>query len=93
MNLVASISGDISFNSSSIDGNITAPSTVLSGSITFGGESYEVYDGPYEFTPKTEEQIAYTENKRAKQDIIIEEIPYFESDNLSGGKTVTIAFL
>ena len=91
--ILAQIGGDISFSSSSVNGDLSIPSSTLMGDITITGETCEIYRGPYEFTPKTEEQIISIENKKAKEDITIEEIPYFESDNIFGGKTVSIAFV
>lgn len=52
--------------------------------------NYEVYEGSYIVTPSVSKQILDTANKLMKSDVIIEEIPYAEVGNNSGGKTVTI---
>lgn len=48
------------------------------------------YDGEYEVTPSTEEQILKTANKSLNEDIKVKNIPYFEVSNNAGGITVTI---
>lgn len=57
--------------------------------VTEGGE-YPFYDGEYEVTPSTEEQVLKTANKSLNEDIKIKTIPYFEVSNNAGGTTVTI---
>lgn len=52
--------------------------------------NYEVYEGSYIVTPSVSNQTLNTANKLMKSDVIIEEIPYAEVGNNSGGKTVTI---
>lgn len=48
------------------------------------------YDGEYEVTPKIDEQVLETKNKTMKKDLTIKSIPYYETSNLSDGKTVII---
>lgn len=48
------------------------------------------YDGDYDFTPTTYDQIAPTKSKILKDDILIKATPYAEVSNLSGGYTATI---
>lgn len=57
--------------------------------ITEGGE-YPFYEGEYEVTPSTEEQILKTAKKSLNEDIKVKNIPYFEVSNNAGGTTVTI---
>ena len=50
------------------------------------------YTGPYEATPKAEAQtVLETNGKFMDDDVTILEIPYYETSNLSGGKTAYIA--
>lgn len=51
----------------------------------------DVYDGDFEVTPKTYSQTLETEGKYLRSDIVINEIPYFETSNDSDGLTVYIA--
>ncbi len=49
------------------------------------------YDGPYEVIPMVNTaQILPTNNLAMKNDINIQQIPYYEVSNLSGGITATI---
>lgn len=48
------------------------------------------YEGEYNVTPKFEAQTLPTAEKLLAKDVIIEEIPYAEVTNNSGGTTVTI---
>lgn len=54
---------------------------------------FDYYDGEYIVTPKTVEQSLATHQKAMRDDVTVLEIPYTESDNLAGGRTVTIAFV
>ena len=49
-----------------------------------------VYAGATEVTPSAEEQILYTRNKKLEENIIVKEIPFAETSNLSGGYTAVI---
>ena len=52
---------------------------------------YDEYTGQYQVTPLPNvEQILRTKNKVLKQDVIIEQIPYYETTNLAGGYTAII---
>ena len=48
------------------------------------------YEGEYNVTPSFEVQTLPTAEKLLDKDVIIEEIPYTEVSNNSGGITVTI---
>lgn len=73
--------------------DVTAFASVSVNVRTSGGAddlNYEVYEGSYIVTPSVSKQTLDTANKLMKSDVIIEEIPYAEVGNNSGGKTVTI---
>ena len=53
-------------------------------------DTTEHYKGDYEVTPKTIQQVMQTRNLIMDNDVIINKIPYSESDNSAGGTTVTI---
>lgn len=75
-------------------GNIS-PIDEISGNITYGngsGETVPIYDGDYDVTPQAEEQMVLkTKGKKMARDVVVKEIPYFETSNSSGGYTVYIA--
>lgn len=48
------------------------------------------YEGSYEIQPKQNEQIMPTKGRMMQKDMKIQEIPYEEVSNNTGGKTVTI---
>lgn len=49
-----------------------------------------IYDGSYEITPSSSEQKLDTAGKRLLDDVVVKEIPYAETSNLSGGYTAII---
>lgn len=49
------------------------------------------YEGPYQVTPKKEEQILETNEKVMSDDVTVDGIPYYEVSNSSGGVTLIIA--
>lgn len=51
---------------------------------------YEVYEGAYKVTPSTSNQTLGTRNKLMQADVVVEEIPYAEVSNNSGGITANI---
>ena len=53
-------------------------------------EDYEVYEGDYRVRPSVASQTLDTANKLLQSDVVIEEIPYAEVKNNSGGKTASI---
>lgn len=56
-----------------------------------GGGSAEIFSGPYTITPEAfNSQVLSTRNKLMIDDLTVEQIPYREEDNASGGKTVYI---
>lgn len=55
-------------------------------------EEYESYEGEYQVTPKAfNEQTLDTANKILAQDIIVKEVPYYETGNEANGTTSYIA--
>ena len=76
-----------------IIGNIS-PINKISGNITYGvgeGDTAVIYDGDYDVVPLAfQETILSTRNKKLIDDILVQEIPYYETSNLSGGNTVFI---
>lgn len=51
------------------------------------------YDGSYIITPSVTEQVFNTKGKTMKDNLTINEIPYTEVSNTSGGTTARIGFL
>ena len=53
--------------------------------INEGGKQYPVYDGPTVITPKVRDTTELeTRNKLVLDDILVEEIPYYETENPKG---------
>lgn len=76
-----------------VSGNIITDKTV-SGNITYGvgGDIAPIYEGDYEVLPLAfEETVLPTKDKKLIEDIVVKEIPYYETSNTSGGNTVYIA--
>lgn len=65
----------------------------LSGSITVPTSLHqEIYDGEYSFVPSANSSIIInTYQKLLLYDMVIQKIPYAETENESGGTTVIIA--
>lgn len=65
-----------------IQGTLTIPST----------PGLELYDGPYEVTPKAwEAQTLATKDKLMADDVTVFKVPYYETSNIFDGLTVFIA--
>lgn len=77
-----------------ITGNIS-PVRKISGNITYGvgeGDVSPIYEGDYNILPLAfQETVLPTKDKKLINDIVVKEIPYFETSNPSGGNTVYIA--
>lgn len=59
--------------------------------ITPGAIGYETYEGPYEVVPMAHTmQVLDTENKLMTENVLVYEIPYWETSNPQGGNTVYI---
>lgn len=51
----------------------------------------QLYDGQYETTPLARvDQILRTANKMMLEDVVVKQIPYYETSNDAGGYTVII---
>lgn len=84
----------------SLTGSISAECTLsgklsckggLSGKISIMRE-YDYYGGSYKVIPKAfESQALQTTNKVLGEDVIITEVPYYETSNTSNGTTAYIA--
>lgn len=84
----------------SLAGSISAECTLsgklsctggLSGKISILRE-YDLYSGDYKVVPKAfNGQTLQTTNKVLREDVIITEVPYYETSNASNGTTAYIA--
>lgn len=52
--------------------------------------STEYYEGDYVVIPKMEQQKLATKDKTIRDDVTVEEIPVYQTENISGGFTVII---
>lgn len=59
-------------------------------SLSFNHDTSPQYDGEYVVIPKSYDQNLETKGLRMKDDVLVQEIPYFETTNESGGYTVII---
>lgn len=76
-------------NQLSLEGKITSLESI-SGTVS-NLKNYPTYNGVTEITPVVDLDILLeTQNTVVKDNIIIHEIPYYETSNLSGGYTVII---
>lgn len=62
----------------------------LAGSVSVESGLPPVYGGPYEATPRVDEQELPTQGRRMASDVRVRGIPYAEVSNESGGWTATI---
>lgn len=51
---------------------------------------YDVYEGTYKVIPSVSSQTLDTAHKLMQSDVVVEQIPYAEVSNNSGGKTASI---
>lgn len=49
-----------------------------------GGSDFPIYDGAYEVTPRSYEQVLDTDRKLMLDDVTVHQIPYYETSNTSG---------
>lgn len=75
-----------------LSGKIGRP-TDMSGEINIQpGEDMPVYEGRYIVTPMAyEEQVLETKGKKMEDNVVVKEVPYYETSNVDGGETVYIA--
>ena len=64
-----------------------APSEAINVNIVSG----DPYEGPYVVVPKIIDQTLETKDKLMEDDVLIREIPYYETSNIQNGVTVYIA--
>ena len=90
---VTSIIGQISGSrAATITGRIDS-SARIRGSVGDGvyvETSYPRYEGEYQITPSLDIQILATDGKIMEDDVVVLEIPYFETSNPQGGYTAII---
>ena len=58
--------------------------------VGYSGNVYEHYEGEYVISPKIHSQVMSTKDKVMDDDVLIKEIYYNETENLSGGTTAQI---
>lgn len=58
--------------------------------VSYSGNVYEHYEGEYVISPKINSQVMSTKDKVMDDDVLIKEIYYNETENLSGGMTAQI---
>lgn len=81
ISLISSISGEIG-KTLTVSGGITAGTFV---------PAIPVYEGVYQVSPLASLDIVLeTSGKRLQDNIIVNQIPYYQATNDSGGYTVTI---
>ena len=51
---------------------------------------FDYYSGSYKVTPKVSEQVLETKQKIMESDLVVKEIPYFDTSNTAGGTTIYI---
>lgn len=89
MQALDSLSGKMS-GQSILRGTLSS-SESLNGAICVAKE-YDAYSGDYKVIPKASgSQILNTANKVLKEDILVTEVPYWETSNESNGLTAYIA--
>ena len=74
-------------------GDVLVTPGIGKGAIEIGGNGarYPIYDGPTTVIPEADEiQILQTEGKVVRENVLVMQIPYFETSNPQGGKTVYI---
>lgn len=82
-NIVGSFSSNIN-----IVGSLNSVGEIV-GNLSLNGTEYTDYNGEYEITPQVESQILQTRNKIMRNNMQINEIPYYETSN-EYGKTAYI---
>lgn len=74
-----------------LKGNIITSNNKLTGSImTIGTTHNDYYDGEYVVTPLFRDVNLPTANLVMKQDVTVQSIPIFQTENLGGGYTVIL---
>ena len=82
--LSGSIAADVSLS------GILSCAGGLNGRVSVTRE-YDVYSGEYQVVPKAfEQQVLPTSNRVLKEDVVVKEVPFYETSNDSGGITAYI---
>lgn len=92
VNSVSYLNGKIS-NKALIVGHIQAASSVKAVRVDVGEfyDRIDFYDGDYTVTPKAHEQIVLNTNGLCMKDnVVVLEVPYYETSNLQNGYTAYI---
>lgn len=63
----------------------------MSIDVTYTTIDGDRYEGPYIVTPRTQDQTLATMDKLMAENVLVMEIPYYETTNEQGGYTVIIA--
>lgn len=63
----------------------------MSIDVTYTTIDGDRYEGPYIVTPMTQDQTLETRDKLMAENVLVLEIPYYETTNEQGGYTVIIA--
>lgn len=71
--------------------NVNPCSLETAESVTVNMVDIPEYSGSYVVIPDTKDQQLETKNKRMTDDILVKEIPYYETSNQQNGITVYIA--
>lgn len=68
------------------------PAPRITGRVYIGqaGEQYPVYDGDYTAIPRPAAQTLPTEGRRMEQDVTVEKIPVYITENPANGNTIYI---
>lgn len=76
-----------------IYGELADADAQIKGALSDAGinQSFLVYDGVYEITPKNYSQTLDTANKILVDDVLVHKVPYWETSNSAGGLTAYIA--
>lgn len=73
----------------SVIANIGGGSSTIRGNVRAAALPY--YVGDYTVTPRLNEQVTLQTAQRAMSaNVVVEQIPLYETENLQGGKTVII---
>lgn len=94
INTACEISSTLTTDDKLIRGGLSPGDILIEGEFDIGsGGRLPNYEGSYSVIPKVYEQTLETANKSMTDDVTVEEIPYSETSNPSGGNTVNIAYI
>lgn len=62
----------------------------VESNVKVNGVGTNVYEGEYEVTPSTNEQLLMTKNKVLSKDVKVKAVGYYEVGNVANGKTIYI---